>query len=126
MRAGWGLLLALTSPLGWALPPRAELLPGADPSDWLLIIEADGERQSSELEITPLLRQFAVGRVTMSRVSTPVQQLTRWQIPLHQSGSPANTGVVIAPLKLGNEFTPSLTLPMRQASAAALPQPAVP
>lgn len=125
-RAVWGLLLALASPLGWALPPRAELLPGADPSDWLLIIEADGERQSSELEITPLLRQFAVGRVTMSRVTTPVQQLTRWQIPLHQSGSPANTGVVIAPLKLGNEFTPSLTLPMRQASAAALPQPAPP
>lgn len=123
-RAGWGLLLALASPLGWALPPRAELLPGADPSDWLLIIEADGERQSSELEITPLLRQFAVGRVTMSRVTTPVQQLTRWQIPLHQSNSPADTGVVIAPLKLGNEFTPSLTLPSREAKTAALPQPA--
>lgn len=125
-RAGWGLLLALASPLCWALPPRAEVLPGADPSDWLLIIEADGERQSSELEITPLLRQFAVGRVTMSRVTTPVQQLTRWQIPLHQSNSPANAEVVIAPLKLGNEFTPSLTLPIRQASTAALPQPAAP
>ncbi len=125
-RAGWGLLLALASPLGWALPPRAELLPGAAPSDWLLIIEADGERQSSELEITPLLRQFAVGRVTMSRVTTPVQQLTRWQIPLHQSNSPANTEVVIAPLKLGNEFTPSLTLPLREVKTAALPQPAAP
>ncbi len=125
-RAGWGLLLALASPLCWALPPRAELLPGADPSDWLLIIEADGERQSSELEITPLLRQFAVGRVTMSRVTTPVQQLTRWQIPLHQSDSPANTKVVIAPLKLGNEFTPSLTLPLREVKTAALPQPAAP
>nr|WP_231554865.1 hypothetical protein [Aeromonas allosaccharophila] len=125
-RAGWGLLLALASPLCWALPPRAEVLPGADPSDWLLIIEADGERQSSELEITPLLRQFAVGRVTMSRVTTPVQQLTRWQIPLHQSNSPYDTEVVIAPLKLGNEFTPSLTLPIRQASTAALPQPAAP
>lgn len=125
-RAGWGLLLALASPLCWALPPRVEVLPGAAPSDWLLIIEADGERQSSELEITPLLRQFAVGRVTMSRVTTPVQQLTRWQIPLHQSGSPANTEVVIAPLKLGNEFTPSLTLPLRlplrEAKTASLPQ----
>ncbi|MGY3913997.1 BatD family protein [Aeromonas australiensis] len=119
-------MLALVSPLGWALPPRAELLPGTDPGDWLLIIEADGERQSSELEITPLLRQFAVGRVTMSRVNTPVQQLTRWQIPLHQSNSPAATEVVIAPLKLGNEFTPSLTLPSRATQTAALPQPPAP
>jgi len=123
-RAGWGLLLALASPLCWGLPPRAELLPGADPSDWLLIIEADGERQGSELEISPLLRQFAVGRVTMSRVTTPIQQLTRWQIPLHQSNSSANTVVIIAPLKLGNEFTPSLTLPMSEAKTATLPQPA--
>ncbi len=62
----------------------------------------------------------------MSRVTTPVQQLTRWQIPLHQSDSPANTKVVIAPLKLGNEFTPSLTLPLREVKTAALPQPAAP
>ncbi|WP_042011484.1 BatD family protein [Aeromonas fluvialis] len=119
-------MLALASPLGWALPPRAELLPGANPGDWLLVIEADGERQSGELEITPLLRQFAVGRVTMSRVTTPVQQLTRWQIPLHQSNSPANTEVVIAPLKLGNAFTPSLTVPLREAQTAALPKPPAP
>lgn len=77
------LLLWLMTAQVFAAPPRAELLPGADRRDWLLIIEADGERQSSELAITPLLRQFAVGKVTMSRVRTPQQSLTRWQIPLH-------------------------------------------
>lgn len=125
-RAGWGLLLALASPLGWALPPRAELLPGTGPSDWLLIIEADGERQSNELETTPLLRQFAVGRVTMSRVTTPEQQPTRWQIPLHQHTSPGSQDVVIAPLKLGHEFTPSLTLPGKEAKSALPMHPAAP
>ncbi|MFB2864696.1 hypothetical protein [Aeromonas sp. MdU4] len=105
---------------GWA-QPRAELLPGATPADWLLVIEADGVRQGNELEITPLLRQFAVGRVTMSRVSTPVQQLTRWQIPLHLTSQPDDPAdMAIAPLKLGNEWTPELTLTPRN------PQPTLP
>ncbi len=77
------LLLWLMAAQVFAAPPRAELLPGADRRDWLLIIEADGERRSNELAITPLLRQFAVGKVTMSRISAPRQNLTRWQIPLH-------------------------------------------
>jgi len=52
----WLLLVMLSLP-GWA-QPRAELLPGATPADWLLVIEADGVRQGNELEITPLLRQL--------------------------------------------------------------------
>jgi hypothetical protein len=121
----WLLLVMLSLP-GWA-QPRAELLPGATPADWLLVIEADGVRQGNELEITPLLRQFAVGRVTMSRVSTPVQQLTRWQIPLHLTNQPDDpAGMVIAPLKLGNEWTPELTLKTptpQQTLPAPPPQP---
>ncbi len=75
-------LLLLWLMTAQVLPPRpGRAAAGADHRDWLLIIEADGERQSSELAITPLLRQFAVGKVTMSRVSTPQQSLTRWQIP---------------------------------------------
>ncbi|MFL9625440.1 hypothetical protein [Aeromonas jandaei] len=120
------LLLVMWSLPGWA-QPRAELLPGATPADWLLVIEADGVRQGNELEITPLLRQFAVGRVTMSRVSTPVQQLTRWQIPLHLTSQPDDpAGMVITPLKLGNEWTPELTLkaPAPQPTLPAPPTPA--
>lgn len=122
-RAGWWLLLILASSFSWALPPRAELLPGANPGDWLLIIEADGERQSSELDIAPLLRQFAVGRVTMSRVTTPVQRLTRWQIPLSHNPSSGSQEIEIAPLKLGHEFTPALTLPTRPKPDHATAQP---
>ena len=126
-RATWsGLLLMLISIPGWALPPRAELLPGTAATDWLLIIEADGERQSNELVITPLLRQFAVGRVSISRVSTPVQQLTRWHIPLHLSGPDNDVARVIPPLTLGADVTPALTLPARTASTTALPQHTAP
>jgi len=57
----------------------------------------------------------------MSRVSTPVQQLTRWQIPLHLTSQPDDpAGMVIVPLKLGNEWTPELTL------KAPAPQPTQP
>ncbi|MDM5131333.1 hypothetical protein OB962_10020 [Aeromonas piscicola] len=108
------LLLCLLSTPALAAPPRAELLPGADSRDWLLIIEADGERQSNELAIAPLLRQFAVGKVTMSRVTTPVHSLTRWQIPLHT----LDTGPGVVPsLSLGPEQTPALPLPERTLAA---------
>ncbi|MGY3943643.1 BatD family protein [Aeromonas tecta] len=106
-----------------AASPRAELLPGASEGDWLLIIEADGERRSDELNLTPLLRQFAVGRVTLSRVTTEVQSLTRWQIPL----SVARDTNQIPALTLGSEQTPPLPLPERNqpdtASAAASVSP---
>ncbi|OCA62783.1 hypothetical protein A9R10_09045 [Aeromonas piscicola] len=107
-------MLCLLSTPALAAPPRAELLPGADSRDWLLIIEADGERQSNELAIAPLLRQFAVGKVTMSRVTTPVHSLTRWQIPLHT----LDTGPGVVPsLSLGPEQTPALPLPERTLAA---------
>ena len=66
-----------------AAPPRAELLAGENDRDWLLVIEADGELKGDELSLLPLLRQFAVGRVSISRVNTEVSGLIRWQIPLH-------------------------------------------
>ena len=88
-----------------AAPPRAELLASASEGDWLLIIEADGERRADELSLTPLLRQFAVGRVTMSRVTTEVHSLTRWQIPLHRVASDADQ---VPALSLGAEQTLSL------------------
>lgn len=93
-----------------AAPPRVELLPGASEGDWLLVIEADGERRSDELSLTPLLRQFAVGRVSLSRVTTEVRSLTRWQIPLHRMASDASQ---IPALTLGTEQTPPLPLPER-------------
>ncbi len=106
-----------------AAPPRAQLLPGQSEGSWLLVIEADGERGSDELKLTPLLRQFAVGRVSISRVSTPVTRLTRWQIPLHRVASDANQ---IPPLTVGAEQTPALPLTSRpppdsQARPAASP-----
>lgn len=114
------LLLCLLTNLALAAPPRAELLPGADSRDWLLIIEADGERQSNELAIAPLLRQFAVGKVTMSRVTTPEHSLTRWQIPLHA----LDTGPgVVPPLSLGPEQTPALPLPERSQAGTLATQP---
>lgn len=102
------LLLLLWAAQSLAAPPRAELLAGASDGDWLLVIEADGQRQSDELVITPLLRQFAVGRVTVSRVTTAVRSLTRWQIPLHRSASAAT---LVPALALGSEQTPVLPLP---------------
>ncbi|MGY3887234.1 BatD family protein [Aeromonas aquatica] len=117
----WLLLLLCLSLAGQALaaPPRAELLPGASDGDWLLIIEADGQLRGDELSLTPLLRQFAVGRVTLSRVTTEVRSLTRWQIPLHRVASDARQ---VPTLALGTQWTPSLPLPERnepQASAGA-------
>lgn len=104
----WFLLLcALLATQVLAAPPRAELLPGANEGDWLLIIEADGQRRSDELSLTPLLRQFAVGRVTMSRVTTEVKSLTRWQIPLHRVAREASQ---VPSLSLGEEHTPPLPL----------------
>lgn len=115
------LLLLCLSLTGQALaaPPRAELLPGANDGDWLLIIEADGQLRGDELSLTPLLRQFAVGRVTMSRVTTEVRSLTRWQIPLHRVASDARQ---VPALMLGSQSTPPLPLPKRtepQTSAGA-------
>ena len=116
------LLLWLMTAQVFAAPPRAELLPGADRRDWLLIIEADGERQSSELAITPLLRQFAVGKVTMSRVSAPQQSLTRWQIPLHLLDTSPQQ---VPALPLGAEQTPSIPFPPRSEAGNLAPAPAI-
>lgn len=116
------LLLWLVTAQVFAAPPRAELLPGADRRDWLLIIEADGERQSSELAITPLLRQFAVGKVTMSRVSAPQQSLTRWQIPLHLLDTSPQQ---VPALPLGAEQTPSIPFPPRSEAGNLAPAPAI-
>lgn len=109
-RLGQGLLLLLLlwADLSRAAPPRAELLAGASDGDWLLIIEADGQRRSDELVLAPLLRQFAVGRVTLSRVTTEVRSLTRWQIPLHRA---ADAATQVPSLALGDEQTPALPLP---------------
>lgn len=101
------LLCALLATQVQAAPPRAELLPGANEGDWLLVIEADGQRRNEELSLTPLLRQFAVGRVTMSRVTTEVKSLTRWQIPLHRVAREASQ---VPSLSLGEEHTPPLPL----------------
>ena len=47
-------LLLLWLMTAQVLPPApGRAAAGADRRDWLLIIEADGERQSSELAITP-------------------------------------------------------------------------
>lgn len=117
----WLLILSLLTTLlltgqVLAAPPRAELLAGASEGDWLLIIEADGERRADELSLIPLLRQFAVGRVTLSRVTTEVHSLTRWQIPLHRVAGDANQ---VPALSLGTEQTPALPLPRRSESEAA-------
>nr|WP_251650573.1 hypothetical protein [Aeromonas dhakensis] len=116
------LLLWLLPAQLFAAPPRAELLPGADRRDWLLIIEADGERQSDELAITPLLRRFAVGKVTMSRVTAPQQNLTRWQIPLHLLDDAEQQ---VPALSLGKEQTPSIPFPPRSESGSLVPAPAI-
>lgn len=115
-RPGLLPLLFLLATQALAAPPRAELLPGASEGDWLLIIEADGERRSDELSLTPLLRQFAVGRVTLSRVTTSVHSLTRWQIPLHRVAQDARQ---VPALVLGAESTPAQPLPQRNPPGAA-------
>ncbi|MGY6037093.1 hypothetical protein [Aeromonas sp. AE23HZ002T15] len=101
------LLICLLAIPAQAAPPKAQLLPGENEGSWLLIIEADGERRSDELNLTPLLRQFAVGRVSISRVITQITSLTRWQIPLHRVASDASQ---VPALTLGTEQTPSLPL----------------
>lgn len=115
----WLLLWLFAHPV-LAAPPRAELLPGADSRDWLLIVEADGERQSNELIIAPLLRQFAVGKVTISRVTTPVHSLTRWQIPLHTLDDGSH---IVPALSLGSEQTPEVPLPQRNQTGTLVPAP---
>ena len=82
-RFGCWLLLALCAMRVQAAPVEAELLPGASERDWLLVIEADGLHRDEDLNLQPLLRQFAVGRVSIQRVSAQSRSLTRWQIPLH-------------------------------------------
>lgn len=107
-RLCWLLLIPLLAFPALAAPPRAELLPGASERDWLLIIEADGVLHDDALDLQPLLRQFAVGRVSISRASTQISDLTRWQIPLHLlDTSPSR----VPPLALGAGLTPELAVP---------------
>ncbi|PJG60074.1 BatD family protein [Aeromonas cavernicola] len=87
----------------------------------LLIVEADGAHPAQALEHAPLLRRFAVGRITVSRVDSANQQLTRWQIPLHlaaASPSPgrSSAGLRIPPLAVGNQMTPAITIPAAAAN----------
>ena len=103
-----------------AAPLRAELLAGESDRDWLLVIEADGELKGDELSLLPLLRQFAVGRVSISRVNTEVSSLIRWQIPLHLlETSPRQ----VPPLTLGAEQTPALPIPTPPRTGTLMPQP---
>lgn len=112
------MMLALLFTLSVQAAPRAQLLPGESEGSWLLIIEADGNRSGDELDLTPLLRQFAVGRVSISRVDTQISSLTRWQIPLHRVADDANQ---VPALRLGTEQTPPLPL-----SSTRLPDPPSP
>ncbi|MBP0601428.1 BatD family protein [Aeromonas sanarellii] len=118
---GWLLVVLLLALPAQAAPPRVELLPGAKESDWLLIVEADGERRDDELDLRPLLRQFAVGRVSISRVHTQTRRLTRWQIPLHLL---ATSPRLVPPLSLGTEFTPQRPLTAPRAAGTLVPLPA--
>lgn len=118
--SGWWLLAMLLATQAQAAPPRAELLAGESDRDWLLVIEADGALKGDELSLLPLLRQFAVGRVSISRVNTQVSSLIRWQIPLHLlETSPRQ----VPPLTLGAEQTPALPIPTRPQTGTLTPQP---
>lgn len=118
--SGWWLLVMLPVTQAQAAPPRAELLAGESDRDWLLVIEADGELKGDELSLLPLLRQFAVGRVSISRVNTQMSSLIRWQIPLHLlETSPRQ----VPPLTLGAEQTPALPIPTRPQTGTLTPQP---
>ena len=118
--SGWWLLAVLLGTQVQAAPPRAELLAGESDRDWLLVIEADGQLKGDELSLLPLLRQFAVGRVSISRVNTQVSSLIRWQIPLHLlETSPRQ----VPPLTLGAEQTPALPIPTRPQTGTLTPQP---
>ena len=77
-------LLAAARPVrhaGAGRPCRGRAVAGASERDWLLVIEADGLHRDEDLNLQPLLRQFAVGRVSIQRVSAQSRSLTRWQIP---------------------------------------------
>nr|WP_223953766.1 hypothetical protein [Aeromonas caviae] len=101
-----------------AAPVEAELLPGASERDWLLVIEADGLHRDEDLNLQPLLRQFAVGRVSIQRISAQSRSLTRWQIPLHLLDTSPRQ---VPSLPLGADLTPSLAVPTRSLDGTLMP-----
>lgn len=117
-RIGCWLLLALCAMRVQAAPVEAELLPGASERDWLLVIEADGLHRDEDLNLQPLLRQFAVGRVSIQRVSAQSRSLTRWQIPLHLLDTSPRQ---VPSLPLGADLTPSLAVPTRSLDGTLMP-----
>ncbi|BDN92388.1 hypothetical protein [Aeromonas caviae] len=117
-RIGCWLLLALCAMRVQAVPVEAELLPGASERDWLLVIEADGLHRDEDLNLQPLLRQFAVGRVSIQRVSAQSRSLTRWQIPLHLLDTSPRQ---VPSLPLGADLTPSLAVPTRSLDDTLMP-----
>lgn len=68
-----------------AAAPRVELLPQEGAEDWLLLIEVPGHWPLDTLDIQPLLRQFAVGRISRLESMSESGPQTRWLIPLHGS-----------------------------------------
>ncbi|MGE6108984.1 hypothetical protein [Aeromonas sobria] len=96
-------------------PPRAEILATERPDEWRLIIEAPGRWPAGALVITPLLRQFAVGRVSLQQGMGEDGPSTRWLIPLH--GQPAP----LPPLRLASWSIPLPPFPAREADTAPPP-----
>ncbi|WP_227656696.1 hypothetical protein [Aeromonas caviae] len=103
---------------GAGRPCRGRAVAGASERDWLLVIEADGLHRDEDLNLQPLLRQFAVGRVSIQRVSAQSRSLTRWQIPLHLLDTSPRQ---VPSLPLGADLTPSLAVPTRSLDDTLMP-----
>ncbi|MFM4717715.1 BatD family protein [Aeromonas bivalvium] len=106
---------AMTSSHQASPPPKVEILAAERPDEWRLIIEAPGRWPAGALIITPLLRQFAVGRVALQQGMGEDGPSTRWLIPLH--GQPAP----LPPLRLANWSIPLPPFPAREADTAPPP-----
>ncbi|MFM5464316.1 hypothetical protein ACET66_09680 [Aeromonas simiae] len=106
-------------------PAEARLLSQVIPSQqgWLLVLEQEGRAAPDALQVTPLLRHFVVGRVSRSDIITAQRRFTRWQIPLSLPPGRAEPWPLIPPLRVGNEQSPSLSLPPLQGVTSA-PAPA--
>ena len=92
------------APCGCRPPCRGRAVAGASERDWLLVIEADGLHRDEDLNLQPLLRQFAVGRVSIQRVSAQSRSLTAGRSPAPARYQPA-PGALPAPF--GADLTPS-------------------
>jgi hypothetical protein len=103
--------------LGPSAAPRVELLPQEGAEDWLLLIDAPGHWPLDALNIQPLLRQLAVGRISRQVSMGESGPQTRWLIPLHGRADS------LPALKLGPWHIPPLAFPGKSLNQTSVADP---